>query len=43
MVAGGGAGGEGEGWTGSLAFVDSNYTFTTQKQQGPTIQHGEVY
>ena len=43
VVVVGGGGGEGEGWTGSLAFVDANYTFTVYKQQGPTIQHGEVY
>ena len=37
VVAGSGGGEEGEGWTGSLAFVDANYTFTMYKQQGPNM------
>ena len=38
-----GGGEEGEGWTGSLGLVGENYYIRMDKQQGPTVQHGELY
>ena len=35
VVAGGR--GKGEGWTGSLVFIDANYTFRIDRQQGSNI------
>ena len=33
-----------EGWTGSLGLADANYyIFRMDKQQGPTVEHREIY
>ena len=37
-------GGVGERWTGSLGLADKNYYIQKiDKQQGPTVQHRELY
>ena len=37
-------GGEvGEGWNRSLALVDATIIYRMDKQQGPTVQHKELY
>ena len=34
---------EGEGWTGNLGLVTQTTTFRMDKQQGPTVEHRELY
>ena len=38
-----GEGGYRGGWGGSLRLADANYTERMNKQQGPTVQHRELY
>ena len=33
----------GEGWIGSLGLANANYYIQMDKQQGPTVQHKELY
>ena len=33
----------GEGRIGSLGLADANFTYRMDKQQGPTVEHRELY
>ena len=35
--------GLGEGWSGSLGLADVSFIYRMDKQQGPTVQHRELY
>ena len=34
---------QGNGWIGSFGLADANYYYRMDKQQGPTVQHRELY
>ena len=34
---------DGEGWIGSLGLANANYYIQMDKQQGPIVQHKELY